>query len=39
MRVIEQKQKKGKEYQTMLYTQFFFEDVETGEIRIIDQFT
>lgn len=39
MRFIEQKQKKGKEYSEMLYTQFFFEDVETGEIRVIDQFT
>ena len=39
MRFIEQKQKKGKEYAEMLYTQFFFEDVETGEIRVIDQFT
>lgn len=39
MRFIEQKRKKGKEYSTMLYTQFFFEDVETGEIRVIDQFT
>lgn len=39
MRYLEQKRKKGKEYETMLYTQFFFEDVETGEIRVIDQFT
>lgn len=39
VRFIEQKRKKGKEYSTMLYTQFFFEDVETGEIRVIDQFT
>ncbi len=39
MRFVEQKRKKGKEYAEMLYTQFFFEDVETGEIRAIDQFT
>ena len=39
MRFVEQKRKKGKEYAQMLYTQFFFEDVETGEIRVIDQFT
>lgn len=39
MRFIEQKRKKGKEYKDMLYTQFFFEDAETGEIRVIDQFT
>ena len=39
MRFVEQKRKKGKEYAEMLYTQFFFEDVETGEIRVIDQFT
>ncbi len=39
MRFVEQKRKKGKEYAEMLYTQFSFEDVETGEIRVIDQFT
>ena len=39
LRFVEQKRKKGKEYAQMLYTQFFFEDVETGEIRVIDQFT
>lgn len=39
MRFIEQKRKKGKEYANMLYTQYFFEDVDTGEQRIIDQFT
>ena len=39
MRFVEQKRKKGKEYAGMLYTQFFFEDVETGEVRVIDQFT
>lgn len=36
---IEQKRKKGKEYANMLYTQYFFEDVDTGETRVIDQFT
>ena len=39
MRFVEQKRKKGKEYANMLYTQFFFEDVDTGETRVIDQFT
>ena len=39
LRFVEQKRKKGKEYAEMLYTQFFFEDVDTGEIRVIDQFT
>ena len=39
MRFVEQKRKKGKEYEEMLYTQFFFEDVDTGEVRVIDQFT
>ena len=39
MRFVEQKRKKGKEYANMLYTQYFFEDVDTGEQRIIDQFT
>lgn len=39
MRFVEQKRKRGKGYVGMLYTQFFFEDVETGEIRVIDQFT
>lgn len=39
MRFIEQKRKKSKEYSEMLYTQFFFEDVDTGEIRVIDQYT
>lgn len=39
MRFVEQKRKKGKEYKGTLYTQFFFEDTETGEIRVIDQFT
>lgn len=39
MRFVEQKRKKGKEYANTLYTQFFFEDVDTGEVRSIDQFT
>ena len=39
MRFVEQKRKKGKEYANMLYTQYFFEDVDTGEPRVIDQFT
>lgn len=39
MRFVEQKRKKGKEYANMLYTQYFFEDVDTGETRVIDQFT
>ena len=39
MRFLDQKRKKGKEYANMLYTQYFFEDVDTGEQRIIDQFT
>lgn len=39
MRFIEQKQKKGKGYGQMLYTLYFFEDVETGEQKIVEQFT
>lgn len=39
MRFVQQKRKKGEEYKMMLYTHFFFEDVDTGEVRIIDQFT
>lgn len=39
MRFVEQKRKKGKEYANMLFTQYFFEDVDTGETRVIDQFT
>lgn len=39
MRFLEQKRKKGKAYAATLYTQFVFEDVATGEIRVIDQFT
>ena len=39
MRFVEQKRKKGKEYETMLYTLYVFEDVDTGEQRTIEQFT
>ena len=39
MRFVEQKRKKGKEYQDMLYTIYVFEDVDTFEKRIIEQFT
>ena len=39
MRFVEQRRKKGMEYANMLYTQYFFEDVDTGKQRIIDQFT
>lgn len=39
MRFVEQKRKKGKEYQDMLYTIYVFEDVDTLEKRIIEQFT
>ena len=39
MRFVEQKRKKGKEYVASMYTHFMFEDVDTGETRIVDQFT
>ena len=39
LRFIGQKRKKGIEYDTMLYTEYFFEDVDTGETRIVSQFT
>ena len=39
MRFVEQKRKKGKEYRMTMYTHFIFEDVDTGETRIVDQFT
>ncbi len=39
MRFIKQKRKKGKEYENMLYTLFYFEDVDTGEERIVEQYT
>lgn len=39
MKFISQKQKKGKAYDTMLFTEFVFEDVKTGKKRIVEQFT
>ena len=39
MRFVEQKKAKGKELAETMYTHFIFEDVDTGEKRIIDQFT
>jgi len=39
MRFIGQKRKKGKGYENMLYTIYTFEDVDTGEIRTVEQFT
>ena len=39
MKFVKQKRKKGKEYEGMLYTLFYFEDVDTGEERIVEQFT
>lgn len=39
MRFVKQKRKKGKEYEGMLYTLFYFEDPDTGEERIVEQFT
>ena len=39
MRFVKQQRKKGKEYAETLYTQYFFEDVDSGEVRIVDQFT
>lgn len=39
MRFVEQKRKKGKGYENMLYTLFVFEDVDTLERRIVEQFT
>ncbi len=39
MRFIEQKLKKGKAYENMLYTIYVFEDVDTLEKRIVEQFT
>lgn len=39
MRFVEQKRKKGKEYKDMLYTIYVFEDVDTSEKRIVEQFT
>lgn len=39
MRFVGQKRKNGKAYETMLYTEFLFEDVKTGKQRIIEQYT
>lgn len=39
MKFISQKRKKGKPYNTMLFTEFLFEDVKTGKQRIVEQFT
>ena len=39
MKFVKQKRKKGKECENMLYTLFYFEDVDTGEERIVEQFT
>lgn len=39
MRFVEQKKEKGKAYSMTLYTHFIFEDVDTSERRVIDQFT
>ena len=39
MRFVEQKRKKGKGYENMLFTIYIFEDVDTLEQRIIEQFT
>ena len=39
LRFVKQKRKKGKEYENMLYTLFYFEDVDTGEERVVEQFT
>jgi hypothetical protein len=39
MKFVGQKRKKGKEYEGMLYTLFYFEDVDTGEERVVEQFT
>ena len=39
LRFVDQKKKKGIEYDTMLYTEYYFEDVDTGEKRVVSQFT
>ena len=39
LRFVEQKRKKGKGYENMLYTIYIFEDVDTLEVRTIEQFT
>ena len=38
MRFIEEKRKKGKEYKNTLCKEYYFEDIDTGEIRIVEQF-
>ena len=38
LRFVEQKRKKGKDYENMLYTIYVFEDVDTLEVRTIEQF-
>ena len=39
MRFVEQKRAKGKEYAMTLLTHYVFEDPDTGEQRIVDQYT
>lgn len=39
LRFVGQKRKKGKGYEDMLYTIYVFEDVDTLEVRTIEQFT
>lgn len=39
MRFVEQKKAKGKVYAEIMLTHYTFEDVDTGEQRVIDQFT
>ena len=39
MKFISQKRRKGKHYETMLFTEFLFEDIKTGKQRIVEQFT
>ena len=39
MRFVEQKRAKGKEYAMTLLTHYVFEDPDTGEQRVVDQFT
>ncbi len=39
MKFIEQKRKKGQKHDELLYTFYVFEDVDTGEQRVIEQFT
>jgi hypothetical protein len=39
LRFTSQKKRKDIEYDTILYTDYFFEDVDTGEVRVVSQFT